>query len=127
MTHQEWITATIDKYNRGSPSVDYAKTAKDLRTTAGEILEEAAKQEAKAAAQAVKDALIERTKKEEILAQTTAIILADLRRLMSSNAVHVSAQPSYADHREALNPLLKTYGYRLVLVGDKSSAAIVAL
>lgn len=77
-------------------------------------------EQAKAQHDALK-ALAARLDYEEALASATCNLLHHIRRSDFS--------PSYqfAKFRKELNPLAETYGFKLVLVGDKTRATLTAL
>lgn len=66
-------------------------------------------------------ALVARLDHEEALASATLELLRCIRR----NDFSPSHQ--FAKFRKELNPLAETYGFKLVLVGDKTRATVTAL
>src|ERR1044072_1940516 len=82
------------------------------------------KAEAKAAeAKAAKDALGSRLSYERGLANATVELLAEIARI-EFNYGSASMSHGYAKYRKELSPLAETYGFKLVLVGDKSVAVL---
>lgn len=91
-----------------------AKTPEDLRALADKI--EA--QDADRAASAARFAQIEQQKR---LAQATYTLLNKIQ------AEVCDANPVFAEFRPELQPLANSYGYKIVLVGDKTAAALVQI
>lgn len=77
-------------------------------------------EQAKAQHDALK-ALAARLDYEEALARTTLNLLRYIRRS------DFAPDYEFAKFRKELNPLAETYGFKLVLVGDKTRAALTAL
>lgn len=120
LVEREWLaykTAIIDEVDP-----DHAKRASVLRALADE-------EDAKQAAKEAKDALVQRTLDDAKLAEATCQLLIDIRKLVNGESVHVAAQAQaiYADLRKQLSPLAASYGYKFVLVGDKTKAALTVL
>lgn len=77
-------------------------------------------EQAKAQHDALK-ALAARLDYEEALARTTLNLLRYIRRS------DFAPDYEFAKFRKELNPLAETYGFKLVLVGDKTRATLTAL
>lgn len=99
---------------------DHAKRAAELRAQATE-------EDAKQAAKEAKDALLKRIENDAKLAGATTLALDSLRNLINGKSVHVAAMESFATFRKELAPLAESYGYKFVLVGNKSKAALTVL
>lgn len=109
----ENTTPKAAPYTLGSPG-PAEKAPEDLRALADKI--EA--QDADRADRAARFAQIEQQKR---LAQATYTLL---------NKIQTSAweaNPVFAEFRSELQPLANSYGYKIVLVGDKTSAALVQI
>jgi hypothetical protein len=101
-------------------TVDHATRAAELRRAA-EVEDE------RHAAQVALDAKVAKLTDDIALAHFTGALLIDLRKLVKGESVHVAAQFYYADYRKQLAPLAESYGYKLVLVGDKTKAALTVI
>lgn len=66
-----------------------------------------------------------RNQADTALASATLDLLAGLRCARKGYVVESSA--TLAEHRKSLQPLAASYGYKIVLVGDKSRATLVQL
>lgn len=108
-----------------STHVDKAEEAKRLRAAAEQVEAEIAAEAAEKEAKAKRDAFVAQVKAEKTLVEIGAIMLGDIAKLIAGESSHVAAQIAYADHRQGLSELARKYGYKLVLVGDRTKAALV--
>lgn len=101
-------------------AMDHAAEAARLRLQAEE-------QDALQAAKQVKEDTLAKIASDVHLANATVALLTDLHKLVRGDSVHVAAQVFYAALRKQLSPLAESYGYKFVLVGDKTKAALTLI
>ena len=83
-----------------------------------------AEAEAALAAKNERDALAAKIDAEIALADATSTLLADIRILrLTGNQTY--RRPEFAAYRKELSDIASSYGVKIVLVGDKSSAELV--
>ena len=106
------------------PAADPVKAAEKF---AAELVATAiAKKEADDAAAALHEAAVavqNRISTELKLADATSDLLKQVRRLIGGE-VEVPSMFSLAEFRKELQPLAATYGFKIVLVGDKTKATL---
>lgn len=76
-------------------------------------------------ASAANQALHDRITAELGLCAATAVLLRNVRSLVLESAATVPASSELARFRKELQPLAETYGLRIVLVGDRTTATLV--
>lgn len=86
----------------------------------------AAKEAADAVA-ATQQALRERLTHEAGLASATCLLISDVRNLLLNGHSEVRANTAYADYAYELQPLAKSYGCKLIPVGDRKQGTLVVL
>lgn len=86
----------------------------------------AAKEAADAVA-ATQQALRERLAHEAGLASATALLINDVRELLLNGAREVLACEAFATYVHELQPLAKSYGCKIVPVGDRKRGTLVVL
>ncbi len=72
----------------------------------------------------VKAALADRFNYDQELAQATVSLIGEAKRLILDGQTSASANTSFAKFRKQLSPLAATYGVKIVLVGNKSTATV---
>ena len=86
----------------------------------------AAKEAADAQA-ATEQALRERLTHEAGLASATCLLISDVRNLLLNGHSEVRANTAYADYAYELQPLAKSYGCKIIPVGDRKQGTLVVL
>ena len=74
-----------------------------------------------------REALRQRIEYESGLARTTKQLLADIAALLLHHVRHISPGTYYADYATELQPLAKTYGCKIIPVGDRTLGTVVVL
>lgn len=78
-------------------------------------------------AAAEREAMIARIGAQQDLLNATRTLLGDLQELLVEGRTHADSRTLYAKHRKELAELAGEYGYKIVLVGDKTRATIVKM
>lgn len=117
-SHMSMISAQLGQCNYAPPQAAPNQSPEERIKQAQEALAQA--EQAKALEDARK-ALEARLDHEEAMARATLTLLLCIRRR------DFSPQYDFAKFRKELNPLAETYGFKLVLVGDKTRATLTAL
>lgn len=99
--------------------------AKAQREQAAALLERAEENERKAKEEEAKAAVLQRIAEEALLAHATVTLLTEIRAMTKGEGV--MQQFGLAKFRQQLQPLAQSYGYKIVLVGDKTRATLVAV
>lgn len=107
------------------PSESASDNAKAQREQAAALLKLAAENERKAKEEEAKDAVLQRIAEETLLAHATVTLLTAISAMTKGEGV--TQQFGLAKFRQQLQPLAQSYGYKIVLVGDKTRATIVAV
>lgn len=111
----------VDLSDGPNVSVNHAARAANLRAQAD--AEDAAQ-----VAKEAKDALLSRITYEDSLADATKLLLACVRKLATlGEGVGTMPMDDFVTFRKELTPLAESYGYKFVLVGDKTKAALTVL
>lgn len=92
--------------------------------TADQLEQAASEARADEEAEAAKQAISTRIDGEVALAKATILLLSDVRTLCVHGMSPVP-RTELATFRKELQPLAETYGVRIVLIGDKSTATLV--
>ena len=74
-----------------------------------------------------REALRQRIEYESGLASTTKQLLADIAALLLRNVRHIGPGTYYAEYATELQPLAKTYGCKIIPVGDRTLGTVVVL
>lgn len=110
---------------RYCPAASASDNAKAQREQAAALLERAEENERKAKAEADKAAVLQRIAEETLLAHATVTLLTEISAMTKGEGV--TQQFGLAKFRQQLQPLAQSYGYKIVLVGDKTRATLVAV
>lgn len=94
------------------------------RLSADQLEQAAREARADEEAEAAKQAISTRIDGEVALAKATILLLSDVRTLCVHGMSPVP-RTELATFRKELQPLAETYGVRIVLIGDKSTATLV--
>ena len=108
---------------------DDAETCTGFCHTPAQIIARAHKEIAEAEAEIAKAAeiaaLTSRIEQDLELALATSALLIGAKDLLLGNNTHGTSARMFAKLRKELAPLAESYGVKIVLVGDKTSATLV--
>lgn len=131
--HNHYWTHIPIKENHMNPDVYTVKLIKPMpgaieghRLTADQLEQAAHEARADEEAAAAKQAISTRIDGEVALAKATLLLLSDVRTLCV-HGMSTVPRTELAAFRKELQPLAETYGVRIVLIGDKSTATLVAI
>lgn len=102
-----------------------AEQAKDHRMIAAAAIVAAERCEKEAAEQERKEALLNKIEEQRQLAQATGVLLGEIRNAVCGGRGAVFT--ALAKFRDELQPVAKSYGYKIVLVGDKTQAMLTVI
>lgn len=131
--HNHYWTRIPSKEDPMNPDVYPVKPIKPMpgaiegqRLTADELEQAAREARADEEARAAKEKIEARINRDETLAMATVALLRQINYLLVDGG-ECSALHNLAEFRKELQPLAETYGVRIVLIGDKSTATLVTI
>ena len=115
----------VDGLHANQHATVAAGKAIEQRAAAADLLRRAEDNERLAKEEAAKAALLRRVEYDIALAEDTISLLGAVSSLVSASGG--CGHYDLAEFRRQLQPLALTYGYKIVLVGDKTKAMLVAV
>ena len=115
------VLTTAQSIEKTAQALDDLKAKQKAEAKAAKEAEQQAAERAEA--KAARTALIERLTYEKRLAVATQVLLDSIRGI-EIHGCKAQLVTQFAEFRDELNPLAQTYGFKLVLVGDKSVAVL---